>query len=120
MSSKHSRIWYVNHLLAALSVLLLVVMPVVLLMIAGFELHDELRALFASPRMADVLSFVALPVALCLLASLWLWAAMMHHYLRNRAAVSKGWLFWLIASNWGAAIVYFFVVWRPQARHERA
>jgi cytochrome bd-type quinol oxidase subunit 2 len=118
MNSKRPLTWYVNHSLAALSVLLLIVMLVAMLMLAGSEPHAAAHEFFFSPRTAEVFPRIAPILGVCLLAALGLWVAMLRHYLQNRAAVSRGWLFWLIASSWGAAIVYFIVVWRPQAQHE--
>jgi cytochrome bd-type quinol oxidase subunit 2 len=117
-SSKRRRAWYCYHLLAALSVLLLFVMLGAMLMLAGSESHAAAHEFVFSPRTADMLPRIAPIFAVCLVAALWLWVAMLRHYLQNRAVVSRGWLFWLIASNWGAAIGYFFLVWRRQHRHE--
>ncbi len=116
MSAKYSRIWYINHLLATLSVLLMIVMLAIILVLVEREPHEAVQELFSSPRTGNVFPVIAPFFGMCLIASLWLWVAMLRDYLRNRDAVSRAWMFWLIASSWGAAIVYFFVVWRPRVR----
>jgi hypothetical protein len=108
----------VNHFLAALSLSLLVAMVAAMLMLAGLESHVAAHEFFFSPRTTESFTRVAPILGVFLLGAVGLWVAMLRHYLQNRAAMSRRWLFWLVASNWGAAIVYFFVVWRPRAKHE--
>lgn len=48
----------------------------------------------------------------------WLWGWMLTDFFRNRtSSKSVAWGWFLVIGNWLAAVVYFFVVWRP--RHAR-
>lgn len=45
----------------------------------------------------------------------WLWGWMLTDFFRSKAgSKSVAWGWFLLLGNWLAAVVYFFVVWRPR------
>jgi hypothetical protein len=56
-------------------------------------------------------------IALGVPSVFWLWGWMLTDFFRNKTK-SVAWGWFLVLGNWLAAVVYFFVVWRP--RHARA
>jgi hypothetical protein len=103
--------WYPYHAFAYLALLLLAVGVIGLTFVAvNLNDRDAIRAFFAS--LAPHFPVVAPFLAICVLSALILWVAMLRNHLRL-AEPRSAWTAWLILGNWGAAIAYFFFVWRP-------
>jgi hypothetical protein len=57
-------------------------------------------------------------IALGVPSVLWLWGWMLTDFFRSRSASNSiAWGWFLVLGSWLAALVYFFVIWRP--RHAR-
>jgi len=100
--------WLFVHALAALSLALFVYM---LVLNFRYATTEELPELPSVPE--RLLIFAGLP------SVFWLWGWMLSDFFRSkteRNPVAWGWF--LVLGNWLAAMVYFFVVWRP--RHATA
>ena len=112
--------WYVYHALAVLAATMLIAgLIACALLLSNPDPQAAARAFFSSEETAEAFPRVAPVLFAVMLATLWLWVAMLRHFLANRATISRVWMFWLIASNWAAAVVYFFLVWRPSNRGAR-
>jgi len=73
--------------------------------------REAIRGFFSS--IEPHFSTVAPILAIALIGTLILWVAMFRHHLRQPQPRSVAWTALLIFLNWGAAIAYFFLVWRP-------
>jgi hypothetical protein len=104
--------WYPYHALAYLALLLLVSGLIALVVFAqSLGDREAIRGFFSS--IAPDLPTVAPILAVALIGALILWVAMLRHHLRQPQPRSVAWTALLIFLNWGAAIAYFFLVWRP-------
>ena len=107
--------WYLYHALALLSLALLT--AGIVLNVYAISHRDELHTVLQSN--AATFHTLAPLLGVCVLASLWLWIAMFAHYLKHRPATRTVlWGWFLVLCNWGAALVYFVLIWRPG--HARA
>lgn len=100
---------YINATLAALTSTFLVAALVfdVVAFIKGPETILPLEG-----RTVTILGFAA---PILVLSVFWLWGRMLHDYFKNRPhrnAVGWGWSLFLL--NVGAAVAYYWFVWRPR------
>jgi uncharacterized BrkB/YihY/UPF0761 family membrane protein len=106
VATKRSFDWYLNFVLAGVTVLLLC-LGVVFDILAPDPALQEL-----TPGEQKFVGFTG-PVVV--FAVLWFWFRMLHDYFRNRPdkhAVGWGWALFLL--NIGASVAYFWFVWRPR------
>src|SRR5689334_23386577 len=110
--SQAERMWYPYHAFAYLALMLLIVGVTGLIFVAAnLGDRDAIRAFFAS--LAPYFPAVAPLLAISLFSALLLWVAMLRSHLRRPRPRSTAWTVSLVICNWGAAIAYFFLVWRP-------
>jgi hypothetical protein len=95
--------WYLAHLFA--------VAPVAMLVLFGFMAAAQVRTghvIVPTPGFIWTMQ-IALPATIVF----WIWM-LRDHFRKPASRRSGGWSIALIAMNWGAALVYFLVVWRRQ------
>jgi magnesium-transporting ATPase (P-type) len=108
--------WYFTWALAALTLLLMCAGLIVniVTLAAGEEALDNL---FAGAQFPITFAIMAM---LFVVAVFWLWIKMLGDFFQNRPEknpVAWGWA--LILLNIGAAVAYFWFVWRPRSDPKR-
>ena len=100
------RRWLLAHVLVALTLAVFVYM---LILNFRYVAKDQL----VQPTSPEFVLF-----ALGIPSVFWLWGWMLTDFFRSKnGGTSVAWGWFLVLGNWLAAVVYFFVVWRP--RHAR-
>lgn len=100
------RRWLLAHALVALT---LAVFAYMLILNIRYAATEQL----AQPTAAEQVL-----IALGVQSVFWLWGWMLTDFFRSKTeSKSVAWGWFLVLGNWIAAVVYFFVVWRP--RHAR-
>ena len=107
----HSFDWYLNATLASVTALLLLVALVIDVLAVSFSdgFLRELNWAQEFPRLVGFAVLVVVP------SPLWFWGRMLNDYFRNRPekhSVAWGWA--LVILNLGAALAYFWFIWRPR------
>jgi hypothetical protein len=98
--------WLLAHALVALT---LAVFVYLLVLNFRYQASDQL----AQPTTPELVLFT-----LGIPSVFWLWGWMLTDFFRSKSdRTSVAWGWFLVLGNWVAALVYFFVVWRP--RHAR-
>ena|SRR5688572_11381555 len=98
--------WLLAHALVALT-----------LAVFGYLLTLNFRYA-ATEQLAQPTAVEPVLIALGVPSVFWLWGWMLTDFFRGKAgSKSVAWGWFLVLGNWGAAVVYFFVIWRP--RHAR-
>jgi hypothetical protein len=101
-----TRRWLLAHALVALSLAVLVY-----LVILNFR-YAATDQLLQPTAPEHVLIAAGVP------SMFWLWGWMLTDFFRSKTeSKSVAWGWFLVLGNWLAALVYFFVIWRP--RHAR-
>lgn len=100
-----TRRWLLAHALAAI---VLVQFAYMLFLNFRYAASKQLPLLTAPEH---VLIVLGVPSAL------WLWGWMLTDFFRSKSEnKSVAWGWFLVLGNWFAAVVYFFVIWRPRRR----
>ena len=100
------RRWVLAHVLVLLT---LAVFAYLLVLNFRYAATEQLTQPTAAERML---------IALGVPSMFWLWGWMLTDFFRvKRGSKSVAWGWFLVLGNWIAAVVYFFVIWRP--RHAR-
>src|SRR5262245_16601316 len=113
MNERHQKFdWYLTVTLASITALLLCVGLVfnILALIYGDDFMRDPPAVHS----IQLLGFAAM---VSVLSVFWFWFRMLNDYFRNRPdkhAVGWGWALFML--SFGAALAYFWFIWRPRHR----
>jgi hypothetical protein len=103
--AKRKRVWYGVHVLAALTVALI-------LLATAVNIVEWTTGEFPQPP-----AWLGAPVGICVIALIWFWARMLSDFFAVRPAThAAGWGWFLFLGAWLGALVYFWVIWRPRHR----
>ena len=105
VSSERVRTWYLVHVLAGLTLL-------VVLSLVSVQVYPSVTQRFQQLP-APVLSLLAV----CVFSLLWFWVRMLSDYFGERPRThATAWGWFLFLGAYFGALAYFWVVWRPRHR----
>jgi hypothetical protein len=114
-AAERKRSWYLLNILAAMSILWLTV-------VLGAQVYFFNTDRIAKITVSDTLWVpFAWAMSLCTFALFWLWIRMLVDFFRERPSrhpVAWGWALFL--GMYLGGIAYFFAVWRPRNKQQRA
>lgn len=104
--------WYLNIALASINGLLLCI-GLAFNLVALIRGDDFMR----NPPASQSIQLLGVLAMVAVLSVFWFWFRMLDDYFRNRPethAVAWGWALFMLSI--GAALAYFWVIWRPRNR----
>jgi hypothetical protein len=103
--AKRKRVWYLVHVLAVLTVVLILFATAV----------NVIQS--ATGRFPQFPTWIGVIVLICAFALFWFWVRMISDFFAVRPAThAAGWGWFLFLGAWLGALVYFWVIWRPRHR----